>query len=431
MAFLYLSALRRASCLCVAALVVITGGAAPSVALDLTQALRRALAADPRLAAGQFEIEAARGSILQAGKKPNPELSVELEDFLGSGDYRGFEQAKLTISLAQKFERGDKRAARVAVAQGKEDVASAEISVLMREIIAQTKTDYIHVLGAQQRLDLLVRSSKRFDDLIPLLRRRVEAGASPQADVSRGELAAAKARVAVEKARAELVGAKRQLVANWSGVLIDAVSVAGRLRHDGHRPAALQVLLGNLDEHPTVRAWAAVLAQRQGELRLQGATASPDLTAGIGVSRLFETDDTAVRLSGSIPLTVHDRNEGGIVEAQRRLAKVEYDREATRVRIRRRIIDAFGEFDAACVEAHQLVEIVLPIARRAAEGVQDSFTQGRLGVKDLLDAHRDQYDADVQQLDADIRCHTAAAKVEALAARSPFQHGWEAVTRRP
>ena len=413
------------------AFILTMGWAAPSAALDLSNAIRRALSADPRLTAGRFEIEAARGGTLQAGKRHNPELSVELEDFLGSGDYRGFEQAKLTISLQQKFERGDKRAARIAVAQGKEDVAIAEIAVLMREIIAQTKIDYIQVLGAQQRIELLTRSAKRFDDLIPLLRRRVEAGASPQADVSRGELAAGKARVAVEKARSELISAKRQLVANWSGALNEAATVAGRLRHNGHRPAALQVLLGNLDEHPAIRAWAAVYAQRKSELRLQDATAMPDLIAGVGVSRLFETDDTAVRLSGSIPLTIHDRNEGGVLEAERRLAKVEFERETTRTQIKRRIIEAFGEFDAACVEAHQLLESVLPIARRATEGVRGSFDQGRLGVKDLLDAHRDQYDAEVQQLDADVRCHAAAARVEALAARSPFQHGWEAVTRRP
>jgi cobalt-zinc-cadmium efflux system outer membrane protein len=412
------------------ALVIGASTGQPSNAIDLSESIQKALAADPRLRASQYEVEAARGTTLQAGKRPNPELAVELEDFLGTGEYRGVDSAKLTISLAQKFERGDKRAARLAVAHGKEDVAVAEISVLMREIIAQTKIDYINVLGTHQRVELLTRSAKRFDDLVPLLRQRVQVGASPQADVLRGELAVGKARVAVEKARSELTNAKRQLVANWSGTLSDAATVVGRLRHNGHRPAALQVLLGGLDEHPAIRAWTAVLAQRQGELRLQGATATPDLTAGIGVSRIFETDDTAVRLSGSIPLTLHDRNEGGILEAERRLAKVQYDREASRAQLRRRVVDAFGEFDAACVEAYQLLESVLPIARRATAGVQDSFTQGRLGVKDLLDAHRDQYDAEVQQLDADIRCHTAASKVEALVARSPFQHGWETVTRR-
>jgi len=419
-----------ASTIAFSALLLCAVDAEPTYALDLSEAIQRSLSADPRLRAGRFEIEAARGGVIQAGKRPNPELAVELEDFGGTGDYRGAESATLTIALSQKFELRGKRDARLAVAHGKEDVANAEIAVLMRDIIAQAKLDYIQVLGASRRVELLTGASKRFDDLVPALRRRVEAGASPQADVSRGEVAAAVARVAIDKATSELTNAKRQLVSNWSGTLRDAAVVAGRLRHNGHRPAPLQILLANVDEHPAVRAWTAVYGQRRGELALQGATAVPDLTLGGGVSRLFDTDDTAFRLSGSIPLPLHDRNEGGIYEAEQRLAKTTHDRDATRLQIRRKIIDAYTEFEASCIEARRLLDDVLPLSRRATENVQSSFQQGRLTVKDLLDANRDQYDAEVQQLDADIRCHSAAAKVEALAARSPFQHGWEAVTRR-
>lgn len=423
-------ATRRISTSIAALLLLCSAGVQPSHAIDLKEAIERALSADPRLTAGRFEIEAARGGVIQAGKRPNPELAVDLEDFGGTGDYRGAQSATLTIALAQKFELGGKRDARLAVAHGKEDVANAEIAVLMRDIIAQTKLDYIQVLGAQRRVELLTGSAKRFDDLVPALRRRVEAGASPQADVSRGEVAAALARVAIDKATSELANAKRQLVSNWSGVLRDAAVVAGRLRHNGHRPAALQVLLANVDDHPAVRAWTAVYAQRRGELALQGATAVPDLTLSGGVSRMFDTDDTSFRLSGSIPLPIHDRNEGGVYEAEQRLAKTTHDRNATRLQIRRKIIEAYTEFEASCIEARKLLEDILPLSRRATENVQSSFQQGRLTVKDLLDANRDQYDAEVRQLDADIRCHMSAAKVEALAARSPFQHGWEAVTRR-
>ena len=53
--------------------------------------------------------------------------------------------------------------ARVAVAQGKEEVAHAEIAVLIRDIVTQTKLDYIHVLGAQQRVELLAAAAKRFE----------------------------------------------------------------------------------------------------------------------------------------------------------------------------------------------------------------------------------------------------------------------------
>ncbi|WP_083528190.1 TolC family protein [Hyphomicrobium sp. CS1BSMeth3] len=421
---------RWATVLFLGALLLFAAGSRPSYALDLREAIQRSLASDPRLTAGRFEIEAARGGVIQAGKRPNPELSVDLEDFGGSGEYRGVESATLTIALSQKFELGGKRDARLAVAHGKEDVANAEIAVLMRDIIAQTKLDYIQVLGAQRRVELLTSAAKRFDDLVPALRRRVEAGASPQADVTRGEVAAAVARVAIDKAASELTNAKRQLVSNWSGILRDASVVAGHLRHNGHRPAPIQVLLANVDEHPAVRAWAAVYAQRRGELALQGATAVPDLTLGGGVSRMFDTDDTAFRLSGSIPLPVHDRNEGGIYEAEQRLAKTAHYRNATRVQLRRKIIEAYTEFEASCIEARRLLDDILPLSRRATENVQSSFQQGRLTVKDLLDANRDQYDTEVQQLDADIRCHMGAAKIEALTARSPFQHGWEAVTRR-
>ena len=404
----------------------------PAAATDLATAVRKALAADPRIAAAHVEVEATQGAVIQAGKRPNPELQVELEDVLGSGDYRGFDKAVLTISLQQKFERGDKRGARLAVAFGKEEVAIAEIAVVMREIISQTKVDYIQVLGAQQRIDLLGRSAKRFEDLLPLLRRRIEAGAGLPADLSRGDLATGKAKVAVDKARAELLAARRQLVSNWSGTLADAASVPGRLRHNGHQLAALQGLLASLDDHPVIRAWSAVHAQRQGELRLQRATAVPDLTASVGVKRIYDTDDTAFRVGGSMPLPIHDRNEGAIQEAERRLAKIDHEREAARRLLKRRIIDAYGELEVACVEARRLTEAVIPVARRAAENVQSGFEQGRLTVKELLDAVRDQYDVEVQQLEADIRCHAAAAKVETLAVnRKPFQHGWETVTRSP
>lgn len=408
------------------AMALAAGNAA---AIDLSQAIRRALDADPRMVGAQLEIEATRGGVIQAAKRPNPELSVEVEDFLGSGDYRGFEKAAVTISVQQRFERGGKRDARIAAAQGREDVAAAEVAVTMREIITQTKIDYIAVLGALQKLELLTRTGRRFDELVPLLRKRVEAGASPPADIARGELAAGRARVMTEKSRVEVQALKRQLVSNWSGDVGDAAVVSGRLRHNGHPTIGLANLLPGLEEHPAVRIWAAVYSQRDGELRLQRATASPDLTLGLGVRRVFETDDTVLRAGGSIPLPIRDRNEGSIIEAERRLAKVEFDRQAALRLLRRRVIEAHGELEASCLEARRLAEVVVPVARRASDDVQQSFDQGRLGVKDLLDINRDLYETEVAQLEADVRCHAAGAKVETLAARRPFG-GWDAVTRR-
>ena len=402
--------------------------APPAVALDLRTAIGKALAADPRLPAGDLEVEATRGGVEQAGKYPNPEASVDVENFGGTGDYSGFGNSEVTLGVQQKFERGGKRSARIEAARGKEDVANAEIAILRREIIAQTKIDFVRVLGAMSTVETMSRSVKRLEGLVPQLEKRVEAGGSLKADLARGKLAAGRARVALEKARIDLKAAKAQLVANWSGSPSDARDVAGRLHHGSHKPVAVAELLPLLNQHPAIRSWDAVYAERAGDVSVQHSLAVPDVTLGAGVRRLSERDDTAFVITGSIPLPVHDRNEGNIVSSQARLDKVRFEREGARRALQRRLIEAHGEMEAECLESQRLFEVVVPQGRSAADDVQSSFDQGRLTVKDLLDGYGAQLEVETLQIEADTRCHTAAAKVETLVARKPWQTGWEPVS---
>ena len=80
--------------------------------LTLDRALSRALAANPRLTAAERDIGIASGRRIQAGAIPNPELSAELDDSLGSGRYRGTHSAETTLQLSQLVELWGKRDAR-------------------------------------------------------------------------------------------------------------------------------------------------------------------------------------------------------------------------------------------------------------------------------------------------------------------------------
>ena len=73
----------------------------PSGTLVLSEAIRRALAANPRLTAAERDIGIAAGRRIQASAYPNPELSFELDDALGSGLYRGLNAAETTLQLSQ------------------------------------------------------------------------------------------------------------------------------------------------------------------------------------------------------------------------------------------------------------------------------------------------------------------------------------------
>ena len=57
--------------------------------VTLQQAVKKALEHNPDLNAYEHNLEIAEGKIFQAGRTPNPQLSVEFEDFGGTGDLAG------------------------------------------------------------------------------------------------------------------------------------------------------------------------------------------------------------------------------------------------------------------------------------------------------------------------------------------------------
>ncbi|OYU74070.1 MAG: divalent cation transporter, partial [Alphaproteobacteria bacterium PA3] len=88
-----------------------------SRAISLPQALQRALAANPRLTAAERDIGIAGGLRIQAGVLPNPDVSFELDNALGSGRYKGLRSAETNLQLSQLVELGGKREARIAAGE--------------------------------------------------------------------------------------------------------------------------------------------------------------------------------------------------------------------------------------------------------------------------------------------------------------------------
>ena len=57
---------------------------------------------------------------------PNPTISAEAENFIGTGPIDIFRQAEMTVTYSQQMERGGKRAARVALAESDVKLAQAQ-----------------------------------------------------------------------------------------------------------------------------------------------------------------------------------------------------------------------------------------------------------------------------------------------------------------
>jgi hypothetical protein len=57
------------------------------------------------------QADAAEARARQAGASPNPELSLDVENFAGTGVFQGFRSTETTLAVSQRIELGGKRGA--------------------------------------------------------------------------------------------------------------------------------------------------------------------------------------------------------------------------------------------------------------------------------------------------------------------------------
>ncbi len=387
-------------------------------ALTLPQALHRALGANARLVAADREIGMADGRRTQARAIPNPQAEFELDNALGSRDYRGLRSAETTLQLSQLIELGGKRNARVAAATGEYDSARWQRAAVRLELLSETAIAFVNVLGAQRRVQVLNGQIAVLDRLSPLLQRRLEAGASGPADTARTQVTIDLTRIERIRANAALASNRRDLAAlmgldvpNFAGVSGDLSRVA--------RPPAFQSVLQAIENNPQLMRWTAVRAQRDAELLSARLKAVPDVQASVGWRHFRDTRDNAVRFGVSIPIPVWDRNKGAIREAQEAIGKTEAERAIAKLTLTATVGRAYDALNGALQEIDLLRRSVIPNARKAFQAVEDGYGQGRFTLLELLDAYKALAEAELREVEVLVTFHTAVATIEGLTG-SPF-----------
>jgi cobalt-zinc-cadmium efflux system outer membrane protein len=399
--------------LSLAVAVAVQAAAETSGALTLSRALHRALAANPKLGAADRDIGIAAGKRLQAGAIPNPEVSFELDNAFGTGDYRSLRSAETTLQLGQLIELGGKHQARIAAGTAALDAAYWQRAALRLEIVSDTAVAFFSVLSAQRRIQIYDMLLASLDRLTPLLQRRVEAGASSPAEIARAQVAADLVRAERERARTALAIARLELATLMGASAADFVQVVGDLGRIGI-PPPFETVRRAIGSTPQLIRWTAIRAQRDAELLLARLKPVPDLRAGVAWRHFRETNDNAVRLGVSVPIPVWDQNLGGILEAQQSRAKVEAELASSRAALVLTLSRAYETLAGAAREIDLLRSTALPNARRAVEGMESGYSQGRFSLLELLDVQNAATQVALRELEALGNFHTSVATIEGL-----------------
>lgn len=392
-------------------------GEEPSGALSLRDALVLALARNPELAVFSWHERSADALIVGAGLRPNPAISIDLEDVGGTGESRGFEEAQLTLGVGQLIELGGKRGARLAAARRFRDLAAWDYEAKRIEVLSRTAAAFIEVLSSQEEVTLAEEAVRLSEQTVATVTARVNAARSHEAEGSRARIALASARIDLEQRQRELQAARQELASQWGSTEAQYERVEGDLGRLSTLPP-IERLSERLEQHPNLARWATEGAAREALLRAENANAKPDLTVAAGVRHRASVDDNVAVLSAALPLPLFNRNQGAIAAAKAALARTEDERSAARSSANAALVRSYASIQAAQAQIALVEAEVLPDAEAAFQAIRGGYEEGRFSFLEVLDVQRTVVAARAQRLRALADFHLGIVDIEALIGES-------------
>jgi outer membrane protein, heavy metal efflux system len=391
-----------------AGVLATAGTAAFAEPVSLDQAVEKAIEAAPLLKANDAAISAAEANRRQAGFRPNPVVTAEAENFIGTGPVDIFRQAEMTVTYSQQIERGGKRAARIGLGESEIDFAKARASAARLDIAANVQRAYIDAQIAAAVVQIASDRLRIEREVQREALRRVRGYKDPLFVETRSAARVAEAELGLREAEARLRNAQNALAAYWGGdgQSLEIANGFGERRQaaEGLAKADAAVAEAAID-----RARSAIIVEQ--------TRVTPDYTISGGLRYMRGTDDVAAVAGISIPIGRFDRNQGNIERAQAERRQAEFLAEADRLARLRRLASLRADADAALARADGIITEVYPHTVRTLAQVREGYNRGGFKFSDIEDAANAIVSVQESWLDAMNRYRDLQTEIDRLTGR--------------
>lgn len=351
--------------------------------LQLEDAMRLALRRSPRLVAGFHAIGVAQADYARAGLLENPVLGLSLLAPDGGG------RAKLAADLAQPLTAIWRLPARRAEARAGVELAMAELSLVARELLVETRRAWTAVALSRAAMELSAADAELARRGLAAAEALAAAGvADPlQVATARTTLAAAELRLRGVRASSDEDARQLALLLRLDRHL-DAVDVRlpSSAAMDGVEAGTLVAIA--CERRADLLVSAAGVAQAEAALRTAQGEAMPEVSAGIGFERPETEGAPVLGPEASIELPLFHRNQAAIAAARQELLRRQALHAGLLADARREVHSALARESAARAAAQQASDLLVPEAVRSLELLDKAVALGDATTLDALAARR-------------------------------------------
>jgi cobalt-zinc-cadmium efflux system outer membrane protein len=392
--------------------------------LTIDQAVAGALRDNLDLRAASYEVDKARGRLLQARLWPNPELELSTRTdrtFNDEGERTsaaGFQQA-FPISGRLRFA---KRVSRVDVAQ-----AMAEIRNRERLLIGEVQRDFLNVLLLRQQIAAnreFVGLNREFVDVLEERLKRAEVS---EVDVNL-------ARVELQRLGVEFALLETDLVARELSLKLRmGLPPEAKISPEGNvealtgrfRPEKYQTTM--VVNRPDLRQTELGIDRAAAEARLARAEAWADWTLGTTYESERTLDlptglrsDEFLGFKVSIPIALWNRNQGRVYERKAAADQARQQFEAQRLSIRSEIATALARALKLRDAVGNYRRDLLPALSQTNTLVRNGYNEGLIPATQVIQVQQQQTTLRSSFLTATANYLQALVDLETATASSPF-----------
>ncbi|WP_081862255.1 TolC family protein [Cupriavidus sp. SK-3] len=390
-------------------------------ALTLRSAMDAGLAQNRDVQIARAALTAAKGVLVNAGKRPNPTLTVGAGPGL-IGRYQP-RDADVLINVSQLIERGNKRELRSEVASLAADAAQLDIEDTFRQLRLALANAYFALKQAQDFVSLAQATRNAFARSREAAELRLKAGDIARVDLIRLRVEEGRSENELLQAHTDLAVAQVMLATllarehDASSIrVIDPWPVPGDSMLKSDRIEAL------MDRRPDISAAIARVHSLEAAFGLAKAQRIRDVNVAVIAERnLPANGGTTLGVQLSMPLFINNDYMGDIVRAEADLTSAKINLEKLRTNVRSDVDRALAQFESARQQLLRFETQMLPDALSAAQAAEFAYKKGGIPLTDLLDARRQLYATQRELLESRRDFANARARLESSLIDTDFQ----------
>jgi outer membrane protein, heavy metal efflux system len=353
--------------------------------LTLAHALSLTLYHNPQLKLYSHDLRLHEIARLKAAVKPNPEISFEIEDIMGTGNRKWLGAAAATLGISYAFEMGNKRIKKLRAAGATKSRDNLIFGMKKRAVLLAMSLQFVKVIYWEHQVALDKDMHTLDKKIRNVLKAKVEGDLLSGLQLNKYDLAMGLRRSEKELNENTLAMEKLKLATFWGVKKVNFSNVKACF-FISKQLKPFTSMSKNIAKHPSLVYFKTLKILRFFQMEAAKSLSVPDITVSGGVRYYQDNKDVGGVIGVTIPIPINDNNRGEILEVTTRMAKEKSEEHKIRLSLHASLKKHHIRLKNRELLAERFVNRFLPAAKRTFKQIEEGYRMGKLSYLEVLDA---------------------------------------------